>query len=219
MFESERTDGESARTEHEDFLEILGELVNGPNSRAPERGAAGDRAAGEIAMASELLEVQTEAELEQFLGAVQRRAVGAAGRRGAGGGRALRRALRQAARRALPAIGRAGGAPEANGYGDPDEQQDRPAGSLFGLELEGLSREDREFEVARAFVRFADAASHEAATAPGFLSAADVAKSAATSAAQQHMPGLLASRPGGVQPPEGGGRWVRHRNQIVVHGA
>ena len=31
------------------------------------------------------------------------------------------------------------------------------AGNLFELELEGLSQEDREFEAAKQFVRFADA--------------------------------------------------------------
>jgi hypothetical protein len=36
------------------------------------------------------------------------------------------------------------------------------AGRMFGLELEGLSAEDREFEVARRFVRFASATTKNA---------------------------------------------------------
>ncbi len=40
------------------------------------------------------------------------------------------------------------------------------AGRMFGLELEGLSVEDREFEVARRLVRFALTATKNALSAP-----------------------------------------------------
>ena len=40
------------------------------------------------------------------------------------------------------------------------------AGRMFGLELEGLSVEDREFEVARRLVRFASATTKNALSAP-----------------------------------------------------
>ena len=39
------------------------------------------------------------------------------------------------------------------------------AGRVFGLELEGLSREDQEFETAKRFVRFASEAVKDAASA------------------------------------------------------
>lgn len=230
MFESERTDGETAEAEQQEFLEILGELAHSERGQAPDWGRAsfetgcgtgtpGGRAAREIALASELLEVQTEAELEQFLGSVLRRAAGAAGDLvGSGAGRALRGVLKNAAGRALPTIARAVGNRFGPAFGDIGERVGTSAGSLVGLELEGLS--DREFEVARAFVRFADAAAHEAAAAPSNLAAPEVVKAAATSAAQQHMPGLLASRPSdAAQVPEPGGRWVRQDNKIIIYGA
>lgn len=228
LFESERTDGETASAEREEFLELLGELVQAEGGRGPEWGGAatsgsgggGDRVAREIAMASELLEVQTEAELEQFLGGLVRKAAGAVGDvAGSGAGRALRGVLKRAAGRALPAVGHAVGRRWGSSARDLGERVGRSAGSLLGLELEGLSREDREFEVARAFVRFADAAAREVAAAPSFLPAADVAKSAVTSAAQQHLPGLLPSVSSGAEASQGGGRWVRHDDRIVIHGA
>ena len=40
------------------------------------------------------------------------------------------------------------------------------AGSMFGLELEGLSYEDQEFEVAKQVVRLGGAAANIAAQAP-----------------------------------------------------
>ena len=60
-----------------------------------------------------------------------------------------------------------------------------------GLGLEGLSREDREFEVARAFVRFADTAARLATQAPAAAPAADAADGG-RQRRQQHLPGLVA---------------------------
>jgi hypothetical protein len=232
MFESERSDGETAEAEQQEFLEILGELVHSEGGQAPDWGRAefetgcgtgipGGRAAREIALASELLEVQTEAELDRFLGGVLRRAAGAAGDiAGSGASRALRGVLKNAAGRALPTIGRAVGARIGPGFGGIGERVGASAGSLLGLELEGLSGEDREFEVARAFVRFADAAANEAAAAPSNLAPADVANAAVTNAAQQHMPGLLASRSDDItRPPASGGRWARQGKTIIIYGA
>jgi hypothetical protein len=103
----------------------------------------------EMELAAELLELGSEAEVDRFLGGLLRRygpAVGALLR--SAPGQAVTGALKGAARRALPAGGLGGGL--ANTLG---AQLASRAGSLFGLELEGLSAEDREFEAARQFVR------------------------------------------------------------------
>jgi len=220
MFESERRDGAAGSAEQREFLEVLGELVAAQGARP---SSPPDGAAREIALAAELLEVQSEDELEQFLGGVLRRAAGAVGDlAGSGARRVLRGVLKDAAQKALPAVGRAIGGRLAPDLSDLGERAGRAAGSVLGLELEGLSGEDREFETARAFVRFADAAARTAAAAErsSAMTAAEVAETAATTAAQQHLPGLVPSLATGAAPaPDQGGRWVRQGNQIVIHGA
>ena len=66
------------------------------------------------------------------------------------------------------------------------------AGNAFGLEYEGLSPEDREFEVARRYVRFATHAAKRAAAAQPHLDPNTVAKAAVVEAAKKYAPGLLA---------------------------
>jgi hypothetical protein len=65
------------------------------------------------------------------------------------------------------------------------------AGNLFEMELEGLSQEDREFEAAKQFARFATEAVQNAATAPGGNNPIAIARSAIAAAAQRYAPGLL----------------------------
>ena len=68
----------------------------------------------------------------------------------------------------------------------PSEAMER----ITGAELEGLSDEDKEFETARAFVRFAMEAGRLAARAPSAQPPAAVATAAARVAARRHAPGL-----------------------------
>jgi len=99
------------------------------------------------------------------------------------------------------------------------------ASNLFEMELEGLSAEDQEFEVARQFVKFAGEAAKQAAQTPPNVAPQDAAKSAVVAAAQQYAPGLL--RPTTPPPPAGpgggghgrGGRWIRRGRTIVLYGA
>ncbi|HEX8601556.1 MAG TPA: hypothetical protein VF774_02850 [Pseudoduganella sp.] len=79
----------------------------------------------------------------------------------------------------------------------------RKASSVFGLELEGLSPEDKEFEVARHFVRLAADAAHQALARAGTPgpgpggenaagnSAGQAAQRALMQAARRSAPGLL----------------------------
>jgi hypothetical protein len=142
-------------------------------------------------------------------------------------GRALGGALRGAAKQVLPAIGSAVG-----GYlGGPTGAQlggqaASAAGRMFGLELEGLSAEDREFEVARRYVDLAGEAVKNLALAPSSSDPRAAAHTALALAAQTHAPGLLrAEPPMGTEPPESArlpmghsGRWLRRGNKIVLYG-
>jgi hypothetical protein len=65
------------------------------------------------------------------------------------------------------------------------------AGSALGLELEGLSNEDREFEVARRLVRIGQHATRHLAGMPPTMPPARAARIAFLRAARQVAPGLL----------------------------
>jgi hypothetical protein len=182
----------------------------------------------ELALAGELLEINSEEELDQFLGKLLSGAV-RAGRAfvQSDAGRAVGGLLKTAAKKALPQIGQAVGdyfVPGAGGAAGA--KAGAFVGQALGLELEGLSGEDRQFEVSRAFVRFADEVARSAAAAPRSVPPAVVASQAASAAAARHLPGLAPvvqrmQPPGG--PPTGGrprsGRWVRRGSSIVLFNA
>ncbi|WP_377155424.1 hypothetical protein ACFJIX_25560 [Roseateles sp. UC29_93] len=102
--------------------------------------------------------------------------------------RALQGALLQSAARVLPCTG----CPRGN-------QPLAAATRAAGLELEGLSPEDKEFELARNFVRLSADAVRHLVTAPARLSAPfppspqRAARDAFALAARHHAPGLLSS--------------------------
>lgn len=150
------------------------------------------------------------------------RAAGAAGAAGAGrtaGGRAGGAAGgRPGATSGRPGAtsGRASATGQRAGAGTAGKRE-------VGLQTEGLSAEDHEYQTARAFVRFADETAQRAVEMAGAAPPAVVAQEAATAAARQHLPGLLRA-PGAAGPaaPSTGaseGRWIRRGNRIVVLGA
>jgi hypothetical protein len=176
--------------------------------------------ADEMQLASELLNVTTEAELDQFLGSLVRKAAGAIGSAIRSPiGQAVGGVLKSAAKKALPLAGGALG-----GYiGGPlgakiGSGLASAAGSALGLEAESMAQEDREFEGAKQFVRFAANTVKNAAAAPGGNPAA-VAQAAASAAARQFLPGLVG--PGGAAGVGGRGqtgRWLRRGGKIVLYG-
>ena len=93
----------------------------------------------------------------------------------------------------------------------------------FGLELEGLSPEDREFEASKQFVRFAGQTVANALQAdPSGDPEAD-AHAAAVDAARIHAPGLMNIAGNGRHeqrhdPRSHSGRWIRHRDRIILFG-
>ena len=143
-------------------------------------------------LASELLEVSNEAELEQFLGGLFKKAARGIGNFArSSSGRALGGMLKGFAKKALPiagtALGTAFGGPLGGKIGGG---LGRVASGLFELELEGLTHEDREFEVARQFVRLGAAAAKTASRMPK-VPPKVAAKRAFLSAARTYAPGLV----------------------------
>jgi hypothetical protein len=212
-------------SEEESELESYGEAES-YEFPAGEAGETESYEAGEsyeVAMAAELLGVASEAELDRFLGKLLSKAVsGARSFARSDAGRAVGGILKSAAKQALPGVGQTLGSAAGGALGRRAGQW--LGGKLeLGLETEGLSEEDREYETARAFVRFAHEAAQRTARVAATAPPAVAAQRAATAAAQHHLPGLL--RPAATSPngPNGNsagrakqGRWVRRGNRIVI---
>ncbi len=152
----------------------------------------------EMELATELLGVSNEAELEQFLGKLISRAAGAVKSfANSSAGQALGGILKSAAKKALPiaggALGSVFGGPVGGMIGN---KLGSFASNLFEMELEGLSNEDKEFELSKAYVRFANNAVRQAARNPKFRAyPRQVARNAVVASAKRFAPGLLRRRP------------------------
>lgn len=177
----------------------------------------------EMELATELLSVTNEAELEQFLGGLFKKvASGVKNFAKSSAGRALGGMLKSVAKKALPIAGAALGNLIAPGVGGAiGGKLAGMAGKAFGLELEGLSAEDREFEIARAYVRFASDAARRANRSPHQARQPQLAaRTAITEAARRYAPGLLRSATSFSQGTGSGrsGRWVRRGNSLIIYG-
>lgn len=179
--------------------------------------------ADEIQLASELLGVTSEAELDQFLGSLIKKVGSVAGKIIRSPiGQAVGGVLKGVAKKALPlaggAIGGYFGGPLGAKIGSGLASA---AGSALGLEAEALEQEDREFEGAKQFVRVAADTVKRAAAAPATADPRTVAQAAAIAAAKKFAPGLVgaASPIAGVVLGRGqSGRWLRRGNKIVLFG-
>jgi hypothetical protein len=171
----------------------------------------------EMELTAELLEVTNEQELEQFLGDLIKKAGSAIGKFAKSDvGKSVFGVLKSVASKALPIAGGAVG----TFFGGPigatiGSNLAGMAGSALGLELEGLSQEDREFEAAKQFVKFAGETMKNAVEGAPNADPAAVAHAAAVEAARSHAPGILS----GLSPTANrSGRWVRRRGAIVLYG-
>ncbi len=204
-------EGESFEFGNEGENEVYGEYSEGVFSEAEE-----------MELASEFLGITSEAELDQFLGKMIRAAGRTLGKFVRSPiGRALGRALKGVAKVALPVAGKALGTFVGGPVGGMiGGKLASAAGSAFGLELEGLSQEDREFEIARSFVRLAGDAARTAAQASPAADPVQAAQQALAAAAKKYAPGLLQGAYGAVRGRGGrSGRWVRRGGVIVLFGA
>jgi hypothetical protein len=176
----------------------------------------------EIALAAELLSVSNEAELEQFLGNLLNgiknvgAAVGQAAKPFAG-------VLRSVAKTALPFVGGAlGSMIPIPGIGTAlGTALGSAVGNALEMEFDSLELEDREFEMARRFVRIAGSAAEQLEQTPIGANFQAAAQAALASAAQQHLPHFRARAlaRAGEQMARSSGHWTRHGTMLVLHGA
>lgn len=179
--------GEFGEAQEQQFLgSILGSVLGGETSPLNE--------AQEVELATELLEISSEEELQQFLGGLFKKVA-----RGVGGfikspvGRALGGVLKSVAKKALPVVGGALGSMVAPGIGTAiGSKLGSMAGGLFEVELESLPQEQAEYEVARRYVNLAAAAARNAALAKPRPSVdpRTVARAAVARAARTYAPGV-----------------------------
>lgn len=190
--------------ESSDEFEWLGEEEQGWAGEAD--GEAVFDEVEEMELAAELLGIQNEEELEEFLGKLIKKAGGAIKKFASSNvGKALGGVLKTVASKALPIAGAALGNMVLPGVGGMIGSRLASAGGkMFGLELEGMSPQDQEFEVARRFVRLSGAAARQAARMPAYGSPVALAKDAVLGAAQMYAPGLVRSS-GGYGRGYGGG--------------
>jgi hypothetical protein len=181
--EDEDEDEQFFEDEDEQFFEQEDEFGNEHEHSLSE--------AQEIELANHVLEVGSPQELEQFVGDLLTAAADSAGRFARSKtGRQLGGILKQAAAQAVPAVSGALGAGEG-------ETNGRPLGAaarLFGVQQENMTNEDKEFELARHFVRFADCATRQAVKRMNSAPPSQVARRAVTKAARRHAPGLPLQR-------------------------
>jgi len=167
--------------------------------------------------AFELLDVTSEAELDEFLRELIDEGVSRTGARlPVHEVRALLTVLRRTAEQTLPTLAPL---PRAVGTGarSPGGGPLVTAARVYGMELEGLSAEDRDYEIARQFTRFANAAIGHAVNRLSAVPTTGAARAAVHAAAQEFAPGLLAlGLPLATGPTSG--PWVRRGKAIVLIG-
>jgi len=180
----------------------------------------------EMDYAAELLSIQSEEELDQFLGKLIKRA----GRGLSKIGKVFRPlggVLKGLAKKALPFVG------GALGSFIPIPGVGTAVGSALGsavskaleAEFEGLDPEDQEFEMAKRFVRVAGAAVKQAANASSDADPQAAVKSAVIAAARRHVPSIGNVTPNGAGPSSAAvsgsrrsGRWIRRGRKILLLG-
>lgn len=175
----------------------------------------------EMELASELLSLNNEREMDYFLDGLFKKAVGWGSKLlKSPTGSMLKKLLRKVLKKGLPALGTAAG----TAFGGPIGAQvggavGNKASDLFELELEGLSNEDKEFEVAKVFVRFAGNLAKEANDHMTGNPQQD-AHHALVQAAQRYAPGLLVNKNGYQKNRmQASGSWYRRGNKIIIVGA
>lgn len=204
--------------ESDEFDERSGELDEGARELGDGDSEGVFDSGEQSELAGELLAVSDDHELDQFLGSLLRKARAKlrplAGTVASQVGGLLKGAIKSS----LPTVAGLAGTALGGPVGAALAAKGATAmSSLLGLELEGLSSEDQEFESAKQLVKLAGAAIEHASNAAGSGPAAQIARDAMIAAARQHAPGLLR---GGPRPERRAmqGTWHRRGNRIVLVG-
>ena len=192
--------------------------------------------AQEMELATELLSISNDAELDQFLGKLLKGAWRGLRKVGSAIGRVARPMgglLKGVAKKLLPvAAGAAGtffGGPAGGALG---AKLGSLASKALEMEMDGLEMEDQEFETARRFVRIAATAAKNAAAANPAIDPQTLAKQAVIAAVKRHVPNLIstsrqpiAHRPIGTAAASSAigvtgraGRWIRRGRKIILLG-
>jgi hypothetical protein len=203
--------GESETSDFEFDTEMDGEVMDNESSFSEET---------ELELASELLTLQNESEMDYFITDLIKKAVGTVSSvLKTPQGKAFKSLLKSLAKKAIPLAGMAVGVPPIAFAGELNKE----AEEIFELELDGLSNEDREFEVAKAIVRFGGNASRQLADQhPG-----ENIKKAVNEAAMRYAPGMLNRKTGSgdyynndAYRNQGSdsqrGTWYRRGNKIII---
>ncbi|HKA78506.1 MAG TPA: hypothetical protein VKD43_00680 [Xanthobacteraceae bacterium] len=180
----------------------------------------------ELELAMELLSVQNEYEMEQFLGKLVR----GIGRGLKAVGKVALPALKSLAKVALPIAGTAlGSFIPIPGVGSMiGGALGRAAANALELEYEGMDPGQADIEKARRIVRVLRSAVRELSATLGSGPPESVVRSALTAAVRRNIPGVnlseLAAASTGMRfaPATGAGttgRWWRRGNTIVIDGA
>lgn len=158
------------------LLAYIPEFLPAPEAGASAAGGGIAAPDDEMELAASLLDAAAIKEMPRFLARLVA-AAGPAGRAALRGpsGALLLRALAWAVGRAMPRDG---------------ADLKSKAARIFGLELEGLSPEDKEFELARRLLRLLRAVI-DGALAPGAADPRARVQAALALAARRHAPGLL----------------------------
>ena len=169
-------------------------------------------------LASELLSVSNEEELDLFLKSLWRKVkkVG----KSVFSSKLFKKAgrfLKKIAKKALPIAGGALGSI----FGVPGigASVGKFATRFFEMELEGLSPEDQEFEVAKKYVKFAGTVAKNLSKVPAGAPPQKAVKAAIKSAAKKHAPGLVkaqAATKGRPSAKRTRGYWVRKGRDILI---
>jgi hypothetical protein len=178
--------------------------------------------AEQMDFATDLMELESEEDFENFLGDLISQGAAAAGKFiSSPTGQALGGVLKDAAKQLLPVAGQAVG----TYFGGPAGGQ--IGGALGSAASDALEAETeaQEWEAANTFVKLAADAVNNAAAAPAGANPEAVAQNAVVEAAKVHAPHLIAAlsngRPDRFEAPHRSrrsGRWMRHGRRIILFG-
>ncbi|HLK70273.1 MAG TPA: hypothetical protein VKU19_42880 [Bryobacteraceae bacterium] len=199
-----------------EFSEGLGEIPAEPRGVVLTEGE-------ETELAAEFLGLNSDTEMEQFLGKLIHNIGHSVGKWvKSPQGQALVGVLKNVAKTALPlaggALGTVVGGPAGGMIGSNLASM---AGSLLGLELEGLSPEDRDLEASRQFIRFASQTVANSLDADPRADPLETVHHAAREAARLYLPGLLDLERNGGRGHRNSrrtGRWIRQGDRIILFG-
>ena len=172
----------------------------------------------ELQLAANLLEVVNEGQLDRFLADIIHEAGNVTGRVVAPlHAQAIRDVLANSIHQILPTASMDHGVSPQRPVGtELGNGLSSIAGQVLGLELEGLSPEDREFEAVRQFVRFAGETVKKTVEGSSGTDPHGEAQRAAIEAADVYAPGLFPAAP---SVPGESGHWISCHGRIILFGA